>query len=263
MEGTPMGAGMGKIVRRVVTASVLLLAGVGSAVGQTLSEPEALARAEKFADQVVRVIPLYANGAPAETGFGLVVGERAGTVYIATPYHVAWGLERPSSLGATPGVVFRGDRYNTIRSRRLDVASAPDDLAVLGVAPPQGLALLRAPMVAAAQLQRGTWVWNIGIGQDWDMPDRAGGIGAQDVVTGRLRVGGLRTPLGASGGAGVTDSGVIGIVLQDASDYSLLLPVERIIQLFTAWDLPVNLLTAPRRPRCRFPPDFPHPNFAS
>jgi hypothetical protein len=32
----------------------------------------------------------------------------------------------------------------------------------------------------------------------------------------------------------VTDSGVIGIVLQDAIDHSLLLPVERIVQLFAA-----------------------------
>jgi formylglycine-generating enzyme required for sulfatase activity len=44
----------------------------------------------------------------------------------------------------------------------------------------------------------------------------------------------------------VTAGGVIGIVLQDAGDYSLLLPVERIIQLFTAWGLPVNLLTSPQ-----------------
>ena len=76
------------------------------------------------------------------------------------------------------------------------------------------------------------------------MPDRAGGLGPQDAVTGLRRIGALRTPPGASGGAGVTDSGVIGIVLQDASDYSLLLPVERIVQLFTAWGLPVNLLTS-------------------
>jgi hypothetical protein len=52
-----------------------------------MSEPEALARAKKFADQVVRVIPRHTDGAPAPAGFGLVVGERAGKVYIATPIH--------------------------------------------------------------------------------------------------------------------------------------------------------------------------------
>jgi hypothetical protein len=244
MEGTSVGTEMGKIIQRVVLACVLLTAGLGSALAQATSEPEALARAAKFADQVVRVIPQRTDGASPEVGFGLIVGERAGKVYIATPHHVVFGLKRPSVLSAEPGVVFHGDRYNTIPARRLDRASAPDDLAVLEVAPPQGLALPRAPIVLAAQLARGTWAWNIGIGQDWDMPDRAGGLGPQDAVTGLRRIGALRTPPGASGGAGVTDSGVIGIVLQDASDYSLLLPVERIVQLFTAWGLPVNLLTS-------------------
>jgi len=132
-------------------------------------------------------------------------------------------------------------------ARRLDVASPQDkdDLAVLEVALPPGLTLPHAPMALAAQLPRGTWVWNIGIAQKWDMPDRAGGLGPQDVVTGLRRVGSLRTPPGASGGAGVIDSGVIGMVLQDGgigSDYSVLLPVERIVQLFAAWNLPTNLL---------------------
>jgi hypothetical protein len=172
---------MEKIMRRVELACVFLLAGAVSALAQTMSEPEALARAEKFADQVVRVIPQHADGTPAPTGFGLVVGERFGKVYIATPYHVAFGPERPSSLGATPGVIFRGDRYRTIEARRLNVASERDDLAVLEVIPPQGLVLPRAPMALAAQ--RGTWAWNIGIGQDWDMPDRAGGLGPPNVVT--------------------------------------------------------------------------------
>jgi hypothetical protein len=30
-----------------------------------------------------------------------------------------------------------------------------------------------------------------------------------------------------------------------ATDYSLVLPIERIVELFTAWSLPVNLLTSP------------------
>src|SRR5262249_34692952 len=150
----------------------------------------------------------------------------------------------PSSLSDTTGVVFRGERYTTIPARRLDVASARDDLAVLELDPPPALILPHAPMVLAAQLRRGTWVWNIGIGQNWDMPDRAGGLGPWDAVNGLRRIGALRTPPGTSGGAGVTDSGVIGIVLQDATDYSLLLPIERIVELFQAWDLPVNLLTS-------------------
>jgi hypothetical protein len=236
-----------KVKRRVVElVCVFLLSMVVSALAQTITEQNALLRAQKFADQVVRVIPKRIDGTTAPAGFGLLVGELDGFVYIATPYHVAFGRDqdRRSSLSATPSVAFHSDRFKMIQARRLDVASPRDDLAVLQVALPQGLAPPRAPMVLAAQLPLGTWVWNIGIGQEWDMPDRAGGLGPQDAVTGLRRTSGLRTPPGASGGAVVTYSGVIGIVLVDGTDISFLLPVERIVQLFTAWGFPVNLLTS-------------------
>src|SRR6185295_12280192 len=115
-----------------------------------------------------------------------------------------------------------------------NVANPDDDLAVIEVTPPPGLTPPQAPKVLATQLERGAWVWNIGIGQSWETPDRAGGLGIEEPIKRWRRVGGLRTPPGASGGAGVTANGVIGMVLQDTWDYTLLLPVERIVQLFTA-----------------------------
>jgi hypothetical protein len=238
-----MGAGMAKIVPGLALVCMLFNGPVRAA--QAMSEPEAFERAQKFVDQVVRIIPQRADGAVASTGFGLIVGERGGKVYVATPSHVVFGLDRPSSLNSTPAVVFRDDPYNTIPAIRLNVASPQDDLAVLEVAPPTGLILPHVPIALGAQLPRATFVWNIGVGQSWDMPDRAGGLGPQDVVTGLRRVSSLHTPPGASGGAVVAASGVIGIILQDARDYSWLLPVERIVQLFQAWDLPVNLLLSP------------------
>jgi hypothetical protein len=254
-----MGTKAQKIVPHLVVPGVafayaVLFAGVASALAQATSEPEALARASKFADQVVRVIPRHTDGGSAEEGFGLIVGQAAGELYIATPRHVAFGRDRVSLLSPTPEVVFHGAPYSPIPARRLDVASQRDDLAVLQVALPQRVAMSYAPMVLAARLPRGTWVWNIGIDRKWEMPDRAGGLGPEEVETGWRRIGSLRTPPGASGGAGVTESGVIGIVLQDAglgSDYSVLLPVERIVQLFTAWGFPVNLLAAGGEPSFR------------
>jgi hypothetical protein len=97
------------------------------------------------------------------------------------------------------------------------------------------------------------------------MPGRAGGVETRDTVTGWIRVGQLRTPPGASGGVSVTENGVVGIVLQDGglgSDYSLLLPIERIVQLFGGWDLPTNLLSAPTSGSAvqQVSPPFPTPN---
>lgn len=222
--------------------AVMLAPGILRA--QSSTETAALKKAETFTDQVVRVLPQRTDGSKAMTGFGLLIGEKNGRVFVATPYHVAVGTDRPSSLTDTPRVVFRDDRYNPVSATRLSVASPNDDLAVLEVTPPVGRALPHATAIDANRLDRGTWAWNIGIGQDWDMPDRAGGIGLVDTQTRLRRVGQLRTPPGASGGAVVTEDGIIGMVLQDGDTYSWVLPIERIIELFKAWDLPTDLLSA-------------------
>ena len=229
-------------MRRLLIAGLIVSAQLACASAQTTTEPEALARALKFSDQVVRVIPKRLDGGPASEGFGIIIGEDGRKLYIATPRHVAFGEDRISSLSATPSVVFRSAPYSPVEAERLDVAGPLDDLAVVAVPAPRGLTPPQALMIATSDFQRGEWVWNIGIGGAWEAPDRAGGLGGLDAATNLIHVGALRTPLGASGGAGVTQNGVIGMVLQDGGDYSLLLPAERIVQLFTFWQLPANLL---------------------
>jgi len=94
-------------------------------------------------------------------------------------------------------------------------------------------------------------VWNIGIEKDWDTPDHPGSLGRQEVDSGFRRVSGLITPAGTSGGAAVTVSGVIGIVHDDggmAAPYTRILPIERIIDLFRDWEIPVNQIYLPVSP---------------
>ena len=242
-----MGAEMGHMMRRLLlaVAGLILSAQLAGAFSQTITEQEALARARKYSDQVVRVIPKRLDGGPAPDGqgFGIIVGEDRGKIYIATPRHVVFGGDHSPSLSTTPSVVFHSMPYDPVEGERLNVAvPGPTDLAVVEVSTPRGLRLTSAPMVAAGGLKPGDLVWNIGVGGAWDTPARAGGFDRLDAPTGLVRVGQLRTPPGASGGAGVTQNGVIGMVLQDGGDYSLLLPAGHIVELFQFYHLPVNLL---------------------
>jgi hypothetical protein len=207
------------------------------------SEPQARARAERFLDQVVRILPRI-EGAPAtDTGFGILVGERDGRLFVAVPHHVAFGRQNAARTpDDAPRVAFRGDPFTHHTARRLPVGSIPDDLAVLEVPIPRGFQAPRIARAASGTVPRGTWAWNIGIGGDWDMPDRAGGVGPIDAVSRWMRVGSLRTPPGASGGAVVTEDALLGMVLEDGNNFSLILPADRIVELFVAWRLPVNLL---------------------
>ena len=237
-----MGARVQTVMRRLLIAGLIASAQLDCASAQANTETEAMARALKFSDQVVRVIPKRLDGGLASEGFGIIIGEEGQKLYIATPRHVAFGEGRLSSLSTTPSVVFRSAPFTPVEAERLDVAGPLDDLAVIVVREPRGLPPPHAPMIATSDFQPGEWVWNIGIGGKWEAPDRAGGLDGLDAPTNLIHVGELRTPPGASGGAGVTQNGVIGMVLQDGGDYSLLMPAERIVQLFTFWRLPVNLL---------------------
>ena len=240
-----MGSKLAKLVSCIILVCVSVLSEMNFALAQT--EPEARKRASQFKPQVVRVITHHIDGTEADVGFGLIVSEEKGRIYIATPRHVALGWGGSPPLSDNLEIVFQSNPYDKIPAKRLppDVTSPEerDDLAVLEVASPEGMTLPRAPIVNATRLQEGTWVWNIGINESWEMPDRAGGLGPENVLTGRRRIGELRTPGGASGGAAVTEDGIIGIVLQDGGDYSLILPIERIISLFQFWHFQVNLLT--------------------
>ena len=247
-----MGTEMRNVIRRLLMAGSIASAQLAYATAQTITEQEALARARGFSDQVVRVVPKHLDGGLASAGFGIIVGDDGGKIYIATPRHVVFGDEKVSSLTATPSVVFHWAPYSPIEAQRLDVAIPnPNDLAVVTVPTPRGLAAPHAPMVATEGLRLGAWVWNIGVGGAWETPDRAGGFGGLDAPTNLVHIGELRTPPGASGGAGVTENGVIGMVLLDGSDYSLLLPIERIVSLFQFYRLPVNLLVPVPRPAAK------------
>ena len=109
---------------------------------------------------------------------------------------------------------------------------------MLEVPAPAGFRPPRIPMVQADKLLISTWVWNIGIGGEWELPFRAGGLGRIDPLTRWLRVGALRTPGGSSGGAAVTEDGILGMVERDGEAYSFILPIERVAELFRAWRLP-------------------------
>jgi NMT1/THI5 like len=249
MEGASMGT---KVLRKrpqfVRLVFLLLFMQLVEVRSQVTSEQQARGMASKFADQVVRIIPQRSDASTADDGFGVIVGERFGKAYIATPYHVVFGSDRPSTLSATPGVVLRGDPYNVVQAIRLPVGSASElfDLAVLEVTPPKDMVLPTATTVLTEDLPDGAWVWNIGINRDWVMPGRAGGSkhGIPSMV--RSVWVNCALPPAHRRGATVTENGVVGIVLRDGglgSEYADVLPIERIITLFTFWSLPVNLLS--------------------
>jgi hypothetical protein len=119
---------------------------------------------------VVRVI---ARG-PDNAGFGFIVGERDGFVYIVTADHVVRWDQDASSIGINffqdRGKEYRGDLLTT------HLPQSEGDVAVIRSKPPPGFSWKREVRASVAPVRRND-VWFVGLNGDWYVPARSGLLG--------------------------------------------------------------------------------------
>ena len=197
-----------------------------------------------FQHNVVRIIPKSADGQDAASGFGIVIGERNGRLFIATPDHVARGSE---DLTATPDVIFfaeQGRRYAARRLEELRIPPAQGDLAVIEVERPASFRPARIVIIEPSDVADAAPIWNVGRTERWLVPTSPGGFQGIDVQTNHLMVEDLPTPPGSSGGAVLTDRALLGMTLRDsgAQRITYVFRGDRLVEVFQRWQLPVNLV---------------------
>jgi len=197
-----------------------------------------------FQHNVVRIITKTADGQDGPAGFGIVIGERDGRLYIATPDHVARGSD---DLTATPDVIFfaeQGRRYPARRLEELRIPPAQGDLAVLELARPSSFRPARITIIDPGEVPDAAPIWNVGRTERWLVPTSPGGFQGIDVQTNHLMVEDLPTPPGSSGGAVLTDRALLGMTLRDsgAQRITYVFRGDRLVEVFQRWQLPVNLV---------------------
>src|SRR5215831_8136479 len=98
-----------------------------------------------------------------ENGFGFIVGERSGILYIVTANHVVVDPDKVETQGpAKVRVEFfdrRGVKYDAVL---LGTHDTYRDLAVLTVRTPQGLQWTKECLAGPEKQKRGTPVWFVG-----------------------------------------------------------------------------------------------------
>src|ERR1041384_4658340 len=112
-----------------------------------------------------------------EHGFGFIVGEKEGTLYIATPYHVVADPNPSDAAEARPAAVqvtFFGGQGESVPATLLGTHDAALDLAVLKVPAPRGLQWNKRCLGSAEQRKPGTEVWFIGRSDEWFVPQDPG-----------------------------------------------------------------------------------------
>ena len=206
-----------------------------------LSQPTGRDVALKLLGNVVRIEAQLADH--TENGFGFIVGEKEGKLYIATAYHV---VSDPQDVGEHPvnvKVEFYELQGETFPAKLLGTHDAARDLAVLTVSSPPGFHWNSTLLGDDAQQKVMTEVWFVGRSQKWFVPPSPGNV--SDVsVDGRIDVDRLSVRPGSSGAPLIASSGIVGMVLRDSADEAQALSIEFIKGMFGQWNHPWDLRSA-------------------
>jgi sulfatase modifying factor 1 len=178
----------------------------------------------------------------ARQGFGFVVGEARGWLYIVTADHV---VRReggsPDDIDQPPTVTFFQDQGTSYPGKLAKKRLSPKegDLAVLVIQPPPGFVWHRK-VRAPGPAERGTDVWFIGKGDEWYVPPRPGAFDRIE-STGAIRVEGLPVIEGTSGAPLISQKGILGMVLTTEGVFSRAMPLDIIQREVEQWGYPWQL----------------------
>ncbi len=194
------------------------------------------ALANDLKNNVVRIVSRSSDGSP-RSGFGFVVGERFGLIYIVTADHV---VRDSAPTPSAPGLYFFKDQGKEYRGDLLATRLPPGsgDVAVIRTQPPPGFSW-RRDVLARVSPRRGDDVWFIGLGEQWFVPARPGAVGSVEPST--IRFEQLSVRYGTSGAPLIARTGIVGLVVRDADVYAEATPIEVIDRAIRDWQYPWDL----------------------
>lgn len=243
------------VIAFVAIAAVSLIA--GQATAQTSGHDVA----ENLKLNVVKIEAVSADH--TENGFGFIVGERSGALYVATAYHVVAPSEGGDLSAPKVKVQFYDHQGTSIDAALLGTHDVAHDLAVLTVVPPQGFEWKKHCLGRTSEHQKlGTEVWYVGKTGGWNVPVSPGHIANDEIIDGVLNVETLSILPGSSGGPLIAPSGIVGLILRDDASNTTALSITYVKSIFKKWNHPwdVDLADAAAPPPvvvAQVPPSAP------
>jgi hypothetical protein len=223
-------------VATVVVATALFLAPQRPAAA---ADPHQLAM--DLRQNTVRIEAHFAEGSP-ELGFGFIVGEKAGTLYAVTAYHV---VADPHDAPGRPPVKVKIElfthREEMIDAKLLPTRDEPHDLAVITFPAPDGFQWNRKCLGTADQQNAMTDVTFVGRNQQWYVPTSTVKISSEQPEDERFAIDDLAVRPGSSGGPLIASSGIVGMILRDSSEGARALTIGMIRTDFKKWSFPFQL----------------------
>jgi hypothetical protein len=228
------------VVRMKPCCITLVMLALVAAVAARAQNPSGEAVALSLQSNVVRIVAHLGAGAIAREGFGFVVGEDLGQLYIVTADHVVRG-DGPDEIDKKPTVIFFQDQGKAYTGELLGthLPRGQGDLAVLRIQSPPRFAWNRKAQ-ARDPVKRGTDVWFIGKLGAWYVPTRPGAVNEVE-PSGTLRVDGLPVSVGTSGAPLLSQDGILGMIVTDTGAFSEATPLDVIRRAIEYWRYPWQL----------------------
>jgi hypothetical protein len=219
----------------IVGGAVLVLAAGLMALAQPLQAQPEVTTAEQLRINTVRV-------QSTQNGFGFIVGERNGSLYIVTARHVLTGGDDSPDIGPPKptNVTFYSDQGTPRRAEVLGTHEG--DLAVLRVTSPANLQWVRSSVAGPEKQNRGTRVGFVGKRDEWYVPVATGTISSERPSTKSLiEVDGLSVSPGTSGAPLIASTGIVGMIQNDSAYDTRALTIDFIQRAILQWNYPWDL----------------------
>ena len=194
---------------------------------------------EKIKYNTIQLTSLFPDGG-TEYGFGFVVGERAGFLYIATARHVVvkWVDEdndyvKASSVKAT----FYHDQGSPIdKVEVLDVRQGELDLTLLRVTKPDQFKLSNTYFTS--DIKRKDKVQFIGRDRKWWVPAQEGTVNETRKSDGKIEIEISTIKPGTSGAPLVTKKGIAGLIIKDQQSTATAIHIDVIREFVERYNYP-------------------------
>jgi hypothetical protein len=183
-------------------------------------------------------------------GFGFIVGERNGFLYVVTARHVIAGnSDNPDSKPSkTVKITFYSEQENAYDAKVLR-ADSMHDLALLSVPTPRGFRWQPKCLAGAENANRGSHVWFVGRNATWYVPVEPGAVTSERPgIDSRIQLERLEVREGTSGAPLISDAGIVGMIQSDSNDDTRALTIAFIHSAIQEWNDPWDLeSTTPSR----------------
>lgn len=220
----------------IILVGLLCLLFADRSAAQNLSGE---AFASEFRAHVVKIRATWADG-QQQDGFGFVVGQNSSGVYIVTANHVVRG-NGPGEVAEGVKLTWFQRRGEQFDATLIGTSDRDRDIAVLRTSLPAGVSL-RPELMAYSpdRLERGSDVWFIGRAGDWYVPTRAGTVNSVD-LQGQINIDGFNLQVGTSGAPLISEKGVAGVIIEDASGVARATPMSFVATAFDFWSHPWDM----------------------